>query len=101
MNAVRTFVRALSSSGAIADPSVQMPRIAPGLVVVLTTLLAASPGAVAARPAAKCKPKHACESVKPAKKPAKPSKPKKPSANTGWHNGIYDGGPGDPIIAPL
>jgi hypothetical protein len=79
----------------------EMTRIAPGLVVVLSTLLVATTGVTAA-PAAKCKDKHACEAKKPAKKPAKPAKkPGKPAAGTGWHNGVYDGGPGDPIIAPL
>lgn len=73
-----------------------MARTAPGLVVVLATLLAATPGAAAAAPAGKCKAKHACES---ARKP--PKQQKQPTGRTGWHNGVYDGGPGDPIIAPL
>ena len=63
-----------------------MARTAPGLIVAVVALLGAAP---AAAPAAKCK-KHACEAA------SKPAKHK-----TGWHNGTYDGGPGDPIIAPV
>lgn len=74
-----------------------MARTAPGLVVVLVTLLAATPGAVAVTAVGKCKVKQACDAGR--NKP--PKKPKKPTGATGWHNGVYDGGPGDPIIAPL
>lgn len=64
-------------------------RTAPGLIAVLATLLVATP-AVEAAP---CKGKKACKAqVKP---------PKKPKTGTGWINGTYNGGPGDPIIAPL
>jgi len=57
-----------------------MARIAPGLLAAVLALLCAAPAA----PAAKCKPKK-CGKV----------------SQTGWHNGTYDGGPGDPIIAPV
>ena len=63
-----------------------MARTAPGLVVALAALLLTTP-AVEAKP---CKGAHACK-----------AQAKKPKPATGWHNGIYDGGPGDPVIAPL
>jgi hypothetical protein len=64
-------------------------RTAPGLIAVLATLLVAAP-AVEAAP---CKGKKACK--------AQAKAPKKPKNGTGWINGTYNGGPGDPIIAPL
>jgi hypothetical protein len=64
-----------------------MLRTAPGLVAILVTLLAATPAADART----CKHKKAC----------KAQVHKKPKHETGWHNGIYNGGPGDPVIAPL
>jgi hypothetical protein len=66
-------------------------RTAPGLIVVLATLLCATP-AVEAAP---CKGKRACKAQ------AKAKKSPKPKDGTGWINGTYNGGPGDPIIAPL
>jgi hypothetical protein len=68
-----------------------MARTAPGLVVVLATLLLAAPAADAG--ARGCKGRKACN--------ARAEKPRKPANGTGWIGGIYNGGPGDPIIAPL
>ena len=59
-----------------------VPRIASGLTAAVLALLCAAPAA----PAAKCKPKNRCGTA---------------SHATGWHHGTYDGGPGDPIIAPV
>jgi hypothetical protein len=55
-------------------------RTAPGLIAAVLALL----GCAAAAPAAKCKPKK-CGTT----------------SQAGWHHGTYDGGPGDPIIAPV
>jgi hypothetical protein len=66
-----------------------MKRTAPGLVIVLLAMLCAAP-AVEAGP---CKGKRACK--------AQAKKPHKPTTGTGWIDGTYNGGPGDPIIAPL
>ena len=71
--------------GLVAIIGRRMARTAPGLVVVLVTLLVSSPLAQAGSSAARCKGKRAC----------------KARAGSGWHHGTYDGGPGDPIIAPL
>lgn len=72
-----------------------MARTAPGLAIVLVTMIAAAPVSEARPSAPACKGKRACKAQ--AKKPATP----RPKSGTGWHNGTYDGGPGDPIIAPL
>jgi hypothetical protein len=66
-----------------------MTRTAPGLVVVLVAMLCASP-AVEAAP---CRGKKACK--------AQAKKPRKPANGTGWIDGVYNGGPGDPILGPL
>jgi hypothetical protein len=63
-------------------------RTVPGLALILAALLAAAPAVQAGT----CKGKHAC-------KAQAHKKPKK--TGTGWHHGVYDGGPGDPVIAPL
>ena len=63
-------------------------RTAPGLIAVLATLLCAAP-VVEAAP---CNAKRGCKAAK-AKKQQRPG--------TGWINGTYNGGPGDPVLAPL
>ena len=60
--------------------------------MVLAALACAAPSPAAAAPG--CKGKKACKAQAGKKHP-------KPRTGTGWHNGIYDGGPGDPVIAPL
>jgi len=70
----------MAASAAVSDP-VMVPRIASGLIAAVLALLCAAPAA----PAAKCKTKK-CGTA---------------SHATGWHHGTYDGGPGDPIIAPV
>jgi hypothetical protein len=66
-----------------------MARTAPGLVIVLVTLLSAAPAAEAGPSTGR----HACK--------AQAKKPRKPKTGTGWIGGTYNGGPGDPILAPL
>lgn len=44
-----------------------------------------------------CDPHHPCQ----AQALKKPREPRKAPPGTGWIDGIYNGGPGDPIIAPL
>lgn len=61
----------------------RMARTAPGLVAALVLVL----GTAAPAPAAKCR-RHCTAKAKV-------------THATGWHNGTYDGGPGDPIIAPV
>ena len=63
-------------------------RTAPGLIAVLATLLCAAP-VVEAAP---CKGKRACKAK---------AKAKKQRPGTGWIDGTYNGGPGDPVLAPL
>lgn len=63
-----------------------MARTTPGLVVVLVAMIGAAP----AVDAAPCKGKRACKTQ--AKKPKKPKN---------VIDGVYNGGPGDPIIGPL
>lgn len=64
-----------------------MARTTPGLVVVLVAMFCAAP-AVEAAP---CKGKKACKT--------QAKKPKKPKKNV--IDGVYNGGPGDPILGPL
>ena len=66
-----------------------MARTAPGLVVVLVAMFCAAP----AVDAAPCKGKKACQTQS--------KKPRKPKHGTGLIDGVYNGGPGDPILGPL
>jgi hypothetical protein len=71
------------SAGACWPILMAVPRIVPGLIAAVLTLLCAAPAAPAAT---KCKKPSTCAQAGHAR---------------GWHNGTYDGGPGDPIIAPV
>lgn len=78
----------MAATRAVADPC-GVVRIAPGLTAAVLALLCAAPAA----PAANCRAAKKCDPKPAIRKPAKHA--------TGWHNGTYDGGPGDPIIAPV
>lgn len=67
-----------------------MARTTPGLVVVLVAMFCSAP----AVDAAPCKGKKACKTQAKAK-----AKAKKPKKNV--IDGVYNGGPGDPILGPL